>query len=140
MSDDTRPGIEDFAVTTTDKIRYRDTDRQGHVNNAVFSSFLETGRVEVLYNPAAPLTSEGGSFVIASISLEFFREITWPGEVVIGSRVTKVGRSSVRLDQALFQNDVCVASAETVIVQTNDATRKSMPLSEEAVARLERLM
>ena len=35
----------------TDNIRYRDTDRQGHVNNAVLSTFPETGRVELLYDP-----------------------------------------------------------------------------------------
>lgn len=37
--------LKDFPSVTFDKIRYGDTDRQGHVNNAVFSAFLETGRV-----------------------------------------------------------------------------------------------
>jgi acyl-CoA thioester hydrolase len=30
-----------------DVLRYADTDRQGHVNNAVFATFLESGRVRV---------------------------------------------------------------------------------------------
>jgi acyl-CoA thioester hydrolase len=134
------PTLQHFPLKTTDKTRYRDTDRQGHVNNAVFSSFLETGRVEVLYKPEAPLTSDGGSFVIASIHLEFFREVTWPGQVQIGSRVMNVGRSSVRLEQALFQEGVCAARAETVIVQMNEETRRSMPLGEAAVVYLNGLM
>ena len=78
------PSIEVFPLRTSDKIRYRDTDRQGHVNNAVFASFLETGRVELLYDPEQPLTGEGCSFVIASLKLEFFNELRWPGEVEIG--------------------------------------------------------
>lgn len=45
----------DFSLLTTDKIRYSDTDRQGHVNNAVFSTFLETGRAERLYRDELPL-------------------------------------------------------------------------------------
>ncbi len=49
------PEIGDFPVVTTDKLRYCDTDRQGHVNNAVFLTFLETGRVELLYNPVRRL-------------------------------------------------------------------------------------
>ena len=59
--------LSDFPLKTYDKIRYADTDRQGHVNNAVFSTFLETGRVEFLYHPELPIHSEEASFVIASL-------------------------------------------------------------------------
>jgi acyl-CoA thioester hydrolase len=109
--------IADFPVRTYDKIRYADTDRQGHVNNAVFATFLETGRVEVLYNPEFPLHDPDTSFVIASLKLDFMLEITWPGLVEIGTAVTKIGNSSIVLYQMLFQNNRCVAQAETVIVQ-----------------------
>lgn len=75
-------------VVTSDKIRYADTDRQGHVNNAAFATFCETGRVEILYDPAHPLTSDGGEFVIVSLNLVFKDEIQWPGVVTIGTYVT----------------------------------------------------
>ncbi|HDG9121136.1 TPA: acyl-CoA thioesterase, partial [Pseudomonas aeruginosa] len=45
------PELKDFPIHSSDKIRYADTDRQGHVNNAVFATFLETGRVEIIYDP-----------------------------------------------------------------------------------------
>jgi acyl-CoA thioester hydrolase len=41
--------LANYAHQTFDKLRYGDTDRQGHVNNAVFSTLFETGRVEMLY-------------------------------------------------------------------------------------------
>ena len=69
-------------------------------------------------------------------ALDFRSEIRWPGEVAIGTRVARVGRSSVTLHQGLFQCDVCVATAETVIVQMDEATRRSRPLTAEAVKRL----
>ena len=47
--------LEQFPIRTYDKLRYADTDRQGHVNNAVFSTFLETGRVELIYDSEAHL-------------------------------------------------------------------------------------
>lgn len=122
--------ISNFAFQSYDKLRYADTDRQGHVNNAVFSTFLETGRVEFLYNSDQALTDDGSSFVIAKLELQLLAEITWPGKVDIGTQVTKIGNSSLNLQQAVFQNDICVATADTVIVQMNDATRKSQPLSE----------
>jgi len=65
MEQRTLPTIDEFKSITGDKVRYCDTDRQGHVNNAIFSSFLETGRVEILYNQNHPLYAEGCSFVIA---------------------------------------------------------------------------
>ncbi|WP_343068673.1 hypothetical protein [Kaustia mangrovi] len=49
MTDDIR--LDDFPLRTSDKLRYADTDRQGHVNNAVFATFMETGRVAFLHDP-----------------------------------------------------------------------------------------
>ena len=122
--------LEDFPSKTFDKIRYVDTDRQGHVNNSVFSSFLETGRVEILYNADLPILSEGLSFVIVSLKLEFFQEITWPGQVDIGTGIVKVGSSSITIYQGLFQKGNCVAQAETIIVQVDNDSRRSSPLSD----------
>jgi len=134
------PSLNDFSHITHDKIRYVDTDRQGHVNNAVFSSFLETGRVEILYDQNNGLMSEHCSFVIASIKLDFLNEITWPGEIGIGTRISRIGKSSISIEQGLYQNHICVALAETVIVQMNDGTRKSMALETRAIEVLTKYM
>lgn len=129
--------VSDFPVSAKDTIRYGDTDRQGHVNNAVFSTFLETGRVDFLYREK--LTEEGAAFVIARLELDFLGEINWPGFVEIGTAVLEVGRSSFKLYQKVFQNGVAVAQAVNVCVQMNEETRKSQPLSEKARQRLKEL-
>jgi acyl-CoA thioester hydrolase len=129
--------LEAFALRTGDKLRYGDTDRQGHVNNAVFATFLETGRVELLYNEA--LADLGAAFVIARLELDFLAEVNWPGEVEIGTAVLDVGRSSFKLFQKIFQDGKPVAQAVTVIVQMSESTRKSQPLSERARERLQEL-
>jgi acyl-CoA thioester hydrolase len=126
----------DFPFLTFDKIRYADTDRQGHVNNAVYATFLETGRAELLYNPEQPLMSDGGEFVIASLNLAFEGELHWPGEVKIGTYIRRLGNSSIHIGQALFQGEHRVAEAETVVVQVDQSTRKAMPLSQDARVRL----
>jgi len=128
--------LDHFAVKTYDKLRYGDTDRQGHVNNAVFATMLETGRVEILYHPDAPLASPGCEFVIVNLTLDFRSEISWPGRVDVGTTVAKVGRSSVTFEQALFQDGRVTATARTVIVQVNKTTRRSEPLNDAAVERL----
>jgi acyl-CoA thioester hydrolase len=131
--------LEDFAIKTYEKLRYADTDRQGHVNNAVFATMLETGRVEILFDLTSPLAGHQCAFVIANLNIDFRSEITWPGRVDIGTSVSGVGRSSFKLEQALFQDGRLAATASTVIVQMNEATRRSEPLSDAAIERLNRL-
>ena len=130
--------LADFPSHAHDKIRYSDTDRQGHVNNAIFATFLETGRVDILYNKEFPVLPPNASFVIASLQLNFLQEINWPGQVDIGTGITKIGNSSLRLVQYLFQNDQCVATSESVIVQVDDTTNRSRALTDEARGILER--
>lgn len=99
---DVPPTLTDFPFQTFDKLRYADTDRQGHVNNAVFSTFLETGRVEFLFDTQSPLATDNASFVIARLTLDFVAEVNWPGRVEIGTGVTRIGNSSLTLRQAIF--------------------------------------
>jgi acyl-CoA thioester hydrolase len=134
------PLLKDFPIHAQDKLRYADTDRQGHVNNSVFATLLETGRVEVIYAQEIGLHDPGCSFVIASLPIDFLDEVHWPGVVDIGTRVGKIGRSSVTLEQAIFQQGRCVATSRSVIVHVDTSTRRSSPLSESAITRLSTLM
>ena len=122
-----------------DTLRYADTDRQGHVNNAVFSTFLESGRVRFLYDKANGMPPDGAAFVIAQMLIDFRAEMNWPGEVEIGTVVLAIGRSSATLGQGLFCAGVCVATAQTVLVLQDEATRRSTALPEAARRRLEEL-
>lgn len=126
----TNDGLNNYPIQTYDKIRYSDTDRQGHVNNAVFSTFLETGRVEILYAPENGLVKDGTEFVIARLSLDYLGEMHWPGAVTIGSRIDRIGNSSITLAQVLYQGDKLAARAETVLVQLDSASRKAKPFDE----------
>ncbi|HEY0832387.1 MAG TPA: thioesterase family protein [Azospirillum sp.] len=124
---------------TTEKLRYCDTDRQGHVNNAVFSEMCEAGRVAFLFEPGAPSAPPGCAFVIARLELDFLGEMNWPGTVDVGTAVLSVGRSSFRLGQGIFSNGACAGTAETVIVLMDEETRRSAPLPDDLRARLESL-
>src|SRR5258708_23592060 len=131
--------LEDFVLRTFDKLRYGDTDRQGHVNNAVFTTLLEDGRVEMSYGGESPLLDPGCAFVIGRLELDFIGEIHWPGRVQIGTRIRSISRSSLRMEQGLFQQERLVAWAESVLVQISEASRKSQALSPELIAKLKKL-
>ena len=134
------PTINDYPVKTSSTLRYADTDRQGHINSAVFSVFLEVGRSEILYHPQNPLADPGTEFVIAQMVLNFVSEITWPGKVFIGSRVAVLGKSSFHFEQGIFQNDECKATSDTTIVLIDQKIRRSTPLSAGIISRLQKMM
>jgi acyl-CoA thioester hydrolase len=118
------PRPEHFPHRTVETIRFGDLDRQNHVNNAVFSTFLESGRVIILYGAEYGLTVPGTSFVLARIAIDFLGE------------VARVGNCSLALDQALFVNGVCVAAADNTLVLVDKATRRPRPFSPEHAARI----
>lgn len=122
--------LKTFKHITMEKLRYRDTDRQGHINNSVFATFLETARTELLYVTLG-YNMEEISFVIANLNINFIGEIIWPGDVYIGTTVEKIGNSSFTLYQAIFQDERVVSTATSVIVQVDLETKKGKPMTEE---------
>ncbi len=118
-----------YPLWTQDTIRYADHDGQGHVNNAVFATFFETGRVTHIRAQDAPLLDRNETFVLVRLEIDFLAELRWPGSVDIGLRVLSVGRSSYRLGQALFTGERCAATAVAVIVLLDATTRKPKPIT-----------
>ncbi|MDA9664477.1 MAG: thioesterase family protein [Porticoccaceae bacterium] len=127
---------DDFPQLRRENVRYSDTDRQGHVNNAVFSTFLECARTDILYDKSRGLLNPDRELVIVKIAIEFLAELSWPGSVEIGSRVAKVGHSSIMFEQAIFQGDKCASVSTSVMVMIDKVTRKSAGLPEDVAERL----
>ena len=118
-----------YAIWTYDTLRYCDTDRQGHVNNAVFATFCESGRVMFLYDERLDLAGRGSIFVLARLELDFRAELFHPGRIDIGTRVLGIGRTSFRLGQGIFNGDTCAATSESVLVLMDESTRKAKALT-----------
>jgi acyl-CoA thioester hydrolase len=122
------PTLADFPVTSLEKLRFADTDRNGHISNSVFAVCCQNARMEILCDPRRVPIPPNTQFVIAKLVLEFWFEMQWPGTVEVGTRVERLGRCSVTLAQALFLNKRCVAIAESTVALMDAATRKSIPL------------
>lgn len=132
--------LEGYPARVVQTLRYNDHDDAGHVNNAVYATFFEAGRVPLLYDPAHNMPPDGCHFSIVRITIDFLAEMTWPGEVTIGTGVTRIGNSSVGLRQGVFKDGTCHATAESIVVLTNSTTRRSQPLPEHARAMFAKLL
>lgn len=136
MSKPITPRLADFPTTTVEKLRFADTDRQGHITNTVFAVCCQNARMELLCDPSRVPIPSNTQFVIARLILEFRAEMHWPGTVEIGTRVERVGRSSVTLAQALFAHEACVATAESIVALMDITTRRATLLPEETAEAL----
>lgn len=133
------PQLAEFPVLTTEKTRFGDTDAFGHINNAVVSTFLESGRGELLRYGGVSIDAEGCRFVVARVEIDFRDELTFPGDVIIGTRIARIGRSSLTCDQAIFQHGLCRVVAVSTLVHVNAGIKASQELTDEARAHFARL-
>ena len=130
---DSTPRLEDFPYRLTDNVRFADLDPNQHVNNAVYATYFETGRVTLMKDRSYGLMPQGVTWIMVRLDMHFRAELRWPGTIEMGLGVVKFGRTSVTFDQAVFSEGQCVASAQSVSVLIDEATRKPTPLTEEIV-------
>ena len=134
---DTTPRLEDFPYRLSDNVRFADLDPNQHVNNAVYASYFETGRVTLMKDRSHGLTPEGLSWMMVRLDMHFRAELRWPNEIEMGLGLVKFGRTSVTFDQVVFSQGRCVASAQSVTVLIDEATRKPTPLTAEIIAKFQ---
>ncbi len=123
---------------TTIQIRWRDMDAYGHVNNAVFLTYLEECRdawaQELLGSKEA-----SWDFVLAHIGIDYRRQLTQvDAAVVVRCRLASFGRSSVRTREEIRLVDGTIAAeAEAVVVPRDPIAERSRPLTDAERDRLQ---
>jgi acyl-CoA thioester hydrolase len=119
-----------FATWTNVSVRYGDLDPNNHVNNGAINQYFEDGRVGFRLQRLTEVAGDTLSgFAVVKFTANYLAPAHYPGDVEIGTVVTRIGGSSYELGQGVFQNGKCVATAEIVTVQFDAKTSKSVPLS-----------
>ncbi len=134
---DATPRLEDFPYRLTDNVRFADLDPNQHVNNAVYATYFETGRVTLMKDRGYGLMPEGLAWIMVRLDMHFRAELRWPGTIEMGLGVSRFGRTSVTFDQVVFSEGKCVASAQSVSVLIDETTRKPTPLTAEIIANFQ---
>jgi len=129
--------LEDFPYRLSDNVRFADLDPNQHVNNAVYATYFETGRVTLMKDRSYGLMPSGVGWIMVRLDMHFRAELRWPGTIEVGLGVSKFGRTSVTFDQVVFSEGICVASAQSVSVLIDEITRKPTQLTEEIIAKLQ---
>ncbi len=120
--------VAEAVFVTTHRLRFNDTDKLGHVNNAVFAVMLEQGRAELLDSAGLPIGAHEQSVVIVRMELDFIAEMSWPGDVRIESWVSRLGGRSFQMQQRLISAGTLCGQAVTVMVVMDRAARRAVPI------------
>ena len=121
----------------TDTVRFSDQDAIGHVNNVAIAAYVESGRV-AFGRVTRSSDQPDKDFILARLVIDYLAEAHYPGEVRIGTRVVRIGRTSLTVGHGLFKDGVCIATAEGVLVHRRAG--RSAPIEGELRARLEGLL
>jgi acyl-CoA thioester hydrolase len=118
------------------QLRWGDFDALGHLTHVAYPVILDEGRDAFFRGTVGPF--EEFPWVIAHLSLDHRAEIRHPAsEVVVRTRVTKVGTSSVTLEQdVLAQDGATAATSSSVLVAWDGEARTKRALTDEERVRL----
>ena len=114
-------------------VRWRDTDALGHVNNAVYLTYLEEARdafyLSVLGDPI---------YVVVRLEIDFRAEVRHADRTVrVEIAVAGVGTTSLTTRETLRTADGAVAAGARVItVRWDQDARVAVPFSDNQRARL----
>ena len=118
--------MEGFDFVHRETVRFRDVDAMGHVNNAVFLTYLEEARIAYLLLFGA----EVGDMILARVEIDFRAPLRTGDELEIGVRPTTVGTKSFGLEYQVRSGNTVAAEAKTVIVSFDYESGRSVELPE----------
>ncbi|MGH3003239.1 MAG: acyl-CoA thioesterase [Gaiellaceae bacterium] len=109
-------------------VRFRDCDAMGHVNNAVYSTYLEQARIAIL--------GDLEPFILARVEIDFRAELHEGEKVEVHSRCSRVGTKSFDLEHRITAGGRLVAEAKSVLVGYDYTLSASVPLTDTQRRRL----
>jgi acyl-CoA thioester hydrolase len=111
-----------------ERVRFNDCDPMGHVNNALYSTYLEQARIDAL----------GGldPFILARVEIDFRAELRAGDELEISTRCSNVGTKSFELEHEIRTGDRVAAQAKSVLVGYDYEAGTSVPLTDDLRRRL----
>ena len=128
------PVRADFRFFLGHRVRYVELDTQGIVFNAHYLTWYDEAVSDYIratgWDYQAEVKASGADFHVVRGLVEYKVAIGRRAEIEIGARTTRVGRTSVSFQPAVFPRgeDTLLATGEIVWVLTDQATRRPVPI------------
>ncbi|MGH3010491.1 MAG: acyl-CoA thioesterase [Gaiellaceae bacterium] len=130
--------MEGYRFVLKREVEFRDIDTGGHVNNAVYLTYLETARIKYLIDVLGPEFASEIALILARIAVDFRSPAFFPEKLEIGARVTRIGTTSFEMEHEVRGGDGRrVAEASSVLVAFDYAADAPMTVPADWRARLD---
>ena len=128
--------LADYSMHVKLQTRWRDLDAFGHVNNAVFATYIETARGTLFKKWDLPYDGKGKSLTVAAITINYHKQLKHPTNIVIGQSISRIGNTSFDVVSALFDEEnklEPIATSKVVIVCFDFDKQKSVPVFKQII-------
>ena len=123
--------LTNFPFHVNIQTRWRDLDAFGHVNNAVFATYIETARGTLFKRWSLPFDGTGKSLIVASMTINYLKQLKHPSNIIVGLKINKVGNTSFNIESYIFnEKDIenPIATSNVVIVCFDFDNQKPVPV------------
>ena len=128
VPDQVRSKLAEYRTVTCLPVQWGDQDAFGHVNNVVYFRWFESARIDLLNDCPSQVSMSGSGLgpILASIKCDYKRQLRFPDTVYIGSRISRVGRSSADISHAIYsraQGEIVALGVSVIVVFDYTAQR-----------------
>jgi acyl-CoA thioester hydrolase len=119
------------------RVRYAEIDAQGHVNNAVYLSYFEVGRVEWLRAAGLSyreLEAQGYGIVVVEVLAHYRRAAFFDDELTLRTELADLSRASMRFEYEVSRDGELLVTGHTRHACVDLATGKPIRVPEEILA------
>lgn len=134
-----------FPIVVTIPVQWGDMDAFGHVNNTRYLAWFESARIALFQRLGVATSATAGAGVgpiLATTTCDFVVPVVWPATVNVGTRVTKVGETSVAMEYEVRDADApdkLYAKGTSVIVMFDYGAGRKVRVADEIRGAIERL-
>lgn len=125
--------FDSYKYKTAIETRFADFDLMGHVNNAVYFTYMEMARTKY-WKQAIQWDWQKTGVVIAKASIDYIKPVLLNDRINVYVRTSRIGKSSFDLEYLLVKladgNEVICAKARTVCVAYSYDGRNAIPIPE----------
>jgi len=131
--------MEGYHLVCEVPVRFADTDAMGHVNNAVFLSYLEAARVDYIRRVFGVVEPKDYGVILARVEIDYKSPVFHHETLLVGCRVESLGGSSIMMDYRLEDKKTgrLAALAKSVMVAYDYAAGKPRRLREDWRTKME---
>lgn len=119
-------------------VRFRDVDVLGHVNNAVYFTYMETARTEFWLQVFGGESLNDLNFIVVHAECDFKLPAHFGDEIEVGIRTSSIGNTSFVWDYEIrnAKSSELFAAGKTIQVFYNHSTKQTSPVPPEVREKL----